>query len=142
MLGNPDCHLKNLGVYYPDGVTPELPPAYDIVGYAAYSRRVGHAMHLLPPAEVKKPRMSAADAHQSKASKPGLSPAVVREFCARLGIPEKPAATVIKQCVAAAYDTWPTMIATSLLTDTQKHKLLTHFAANTMVASLARRKQA
>jgi serine/threonine-protein kinase HipA len=142
MLGNPDCHLKNVGVYYPDGVTPEFPPAYDIVGYAAYNRRVGHAMHILPPAEMKKPRMSAADAQQSKATKPGLSPAVVREFCARLGIPEKPAATVIKQCVAAAYEAWPAMIATSLLTDSQKQKLLTHFEAHSMVVSLARRKRA
>jgi serine/threonine-protein kinase HipA len=142
MLGNPDCHLKNVGVYYPNGATAQLPPAYDIVGYAAYNRRVGHGMHILPPAEVKKPRMSAADAQQSGATKPGLSPAVVREFCARLGIPEKPAATVIKQCVAAAYDTWPDMIATSLLTELQKHKLLTHFEAHAMVASLARRKHA
>jgi serine/threonine-protein kinase HipA len=142
MLGNPDCHLKNVGVYYPDGVTPELPPAYDIVGYAAYNRRVGHAMHILPPAEVKKPRMSIVDARQSKASKPGLSPAVVREFCSRLGILEKPAVTVIKQCVAAACETWPAMIAASLLTDTQKQKLLTHFEAHPMVTSLARRKHA
>jgi serine/threonine-protein kinase HipA len=141
LLGNPDCHLKNVGVYYPDGAMPELPPAYDIVGYAAYNKRMGHAMHILPPAEMKKPRMSVADAQQSKAAKPALSPAVVREFCTRLGIPETPAATVIKQCVAAAYEAWPAMIAHSLLTDSQKQKLLAHFEAHPMIASLARRKR-
>src|SRR5207253_7277793 len=42
LLGNPDMHLKNLGVIYNDGKTPTLSPAYDIVAYSAYQRRTGH----------------------------------------------------------------------------------------------------
>ncbi|GAB3629903.1 phosphatidylinositol kinase [Pandoraea terrae] len=143
MLGNADCHVKNVGLYYPDGVTPELPPAYDIVAYSAYQKRVGHALHILPPddeAHAKKPRMSVADAKQSKATKPDLTPGVVRAFCAGLDIPEKPAMTVIKQCVAAAYATWPAMIEESLLTDGQKDRLLSFFREHPFIVSLDKRK--
>ena len=76
LLGNPDMHLKNIGLHYPDGATPRLPPAYDIVAYAAYSKRSGHALHILP----------AGDAQALKpGEKPRLTPQVLREFCARLG---------------------------------------------------------
>ena len=30
LLGNPDAHLKNFGVLYPEGTAPRLAPAYDI----------------------------------------------------------------------------------------------------------------
>jgi len=141
MLGNPDMHLKNIGVIYPDGETPRLPPAYDIVAYAAYSKRVGHALHILPPnaQSPAKPRMPAADAQAGRAAKPGISPAVVREFCAALGIPEKPAAAVVRRAVSAAADAWPGMIQASALTASQKEKLLAHFRVHPLVASLLRR---
>ncbi|MES2887669.1 MAG: type II toxin-antitoxin system HipA family toxin, partial [Pseudomonadota bacterium] len=86
LLGNPDMHLKNIGLRYPDGRTPELSPAYDIVAYAAFGKRAGHALHILPPA------MRAARPAAASPEKPRLSPSVVREFCADLGIAEKPAA--------------------------------------------------
>lgn len=139
MLGNPDMHLKNIGIYYPDGRTPELPPAYDIVGYSAYNRRTGHALHILPPALNEKPRMSVSDARQGKAAKPGIGPAVLRRFCAELGIPEKPAAAAIRHTVAAAAARWPAMIGDSLLTDPQKTRLLEHFRGHPLVQSLTRR---
>lgn len=159
MLGNPDMHLKNIGVIYPDGRTPQLPPAYDIVAYAAYNKRIGHALHILPPngrlpdgrppdgrppgwptlGAAAKPKMPAAAAQAGMAAKPGLSPAVVREFCALLDIPEKPAAAAVRQAVAAAARQWPTMIQGSGLTAAQKEKLLAHFRAHPLVASLMRR---
>jgi len=139
MLGNPDMHLKNIGLWYPDGVTPELPPAYDIVAYAAYNKRSGHAMHILPPTGVTKPRKSVAAAQRGEAAKPGLTPGVVRQFCSLLGIPEKPATTAIRQCVTVAFERWPAMIANSLLTDQQKGKLLAHFNEHRLITSLATR---
>jgi len=152
MLGNPDMHLKNIGVIYPDGRTPMLPPAYDIVAYAAYNKRIGHALHILPPDRrspdrrspgsgraAAKPKMPAAAAQAGQAAKPGLSPAVVREFCALLDIPEKPAAAVVRQAVAAAVRRWPGMIQGSGLTAAQKEKLLAHFLAHPLVISLMRR---
>jgi len=36
MIGNGDGHLKNWSFVYPDGVTPRLSPAYDIVPTIAY----------------------------------------------------------------------------------------------------------
>ena len=141
MLGNPDMHLKNIGVWYPDGRTPEMPPAYDIVAYAAYHRRVGHALHILP-AGHEKPRMSIEDARLGKAAKPSIGPNVVRQFCAQLGIPEKPAAAVIRKCVADAVRTWPAMIQASPLTALQKERLIAHFSAHTLVDSLMRRRKA
>ena len=39
LIGNSDCHLKNIGVHFPDGRNPQLPPAYDIVAHHVYKRR-------------------------------------------------------------------------------------------------------
>jgi serine/threonine-protein kinase HipA len=141
MLGNPDMHLKNIGFWYPDGKTPELPPAYDIVAYSAYNKRIGHALHILPPERNLKPKMSVADVQQGKAAKPGISPAVIRKFCAELGIPEKPASKVVRETVGAAVAKWPDMIAQSLLTDQQKGRLLAHFESHALVESLLHRRK-
>lgn len=39
LLGNPDMHVKNKGLRYPDGVVPDFPSAYDIVAYSAFNKR-------------------------------------------------------------------------------------------------------
>ncbi|MDD5391542.1 MAG: type II toxin-antitoxin system HipA family toxin [Thiothrix sp.] len=36
LLGNGDAHLKNWTVHYPNGITPQLAPAYDILHTQAY----------------------------------------------------------------------------------------------------------
>jgi serine/threonine-protein kinase HipA len=36
LIGNADAHLKNWSVIYPDGHTPRLAPAYDLVSTVAY----------------------------------------------------------------------------------------------------------
>ncbi len=137
MLGNPDMHLKNLGLRYPDGVTPQLPGAYDIVGYAAYNSRIGHGLHILVPDEREKPRMKASPG--GAPGKPQLTPIVLRKFCAKLNLPEKPMVAVIRECVQRAYREWPLLIEASQLTVQQKTNLLAHFRSHHMVASLARR---
>ena len=63
----------------------------------------------------------------------------MRRFCAELGIPEKPAAKVIRSTIEAAVAKWPDMIARSLLTDQQKQRLLAHFEGHALVASLLKR---
>jgi serine/threonine-protein kinase HipA len=138
MLGNPDMHLKNIGVWYPDGRTPEMPPAYDIVAYSAYQKRIGHALHILPAGKVK-PKMRAADALAGKAAKPGIGPHVIRQFCADLGIPERPAAAVVRKTVADAVASWPAMVEASSITAGMKEKLLAHFNGHPLVESLLRR---
>ena len=36
LIGNADAHLKNWSLIYPDGRTPQLAPAYDLVGAIPY----------------------------------------------------------------------------------------------------------
>lgn len=117
LMGNPDMHLKNIGVRYPDSRTPELAPAYDLVAYAAYgAAKSGRALRLAPP-------VSTATKLALDTMAP-LNPVIVREFCARLGIPEKPAQTALKRCAAKAFETWPALINHSSITDKMKNRLL------------------
>lgn len=140
MLGNPDMHLKNLGVIYRDGRTPELSDAYDIVGYSAYHKRSGHALYLLPRSVQDKPRVRVTTPDAPREGKPQLSPMLLRQFCALLGIPEKPAAAVVRRAVTDAVNTWPALIAQSQLTDQQKSRLVANFEAHALVASVLRRR--
>lgn len=133
LLGNPDMHLKNLGVIYRDGRTPTLSPAYDIVGYSAYQRRMGHALFIVPP-ELREPVAEGATRR-----KQSLTPVMLREFCRHLGLLEKPAAAAIQRTVLAAVKTWPGLIAAAPLTDTQKANLLAHLDAHPLVISVRKR---
>ena len=36
IIGNGDCHLKNISLIYPDGINPQLAPAYDLVSTSVY----------------------------------------------------------------------------------------------------------
>ena len=135
LLGNPDMHLKNVGVIYRDGHTPTLSPAYDIVAYSAFGRRIGHALFIVPPALLRKPPRAQADS----APKQSLTPAMLREFCTQLQLLEKPAAAVLRSTVLQAVKTWPAMIAASTLTAKQKANVLAHFEAHPMVVSARKR---
>ncbi len=123
LLGNPDMHLKNIGLRYPDGRTPELPPAYDIVGYAAYGVvQQGRGLRLLPPLPPgAKPKVDPAAP---------LGPVLVRDFCTRLGLPEKPAWTTLRRCAEKAFATWPALITEAGITARMKERLLAHLAAH------------
>ncbi|WP_370680311.1 type II toxin-antitoxin system HipA family toxin [Comamonas sp. GB3 AK4-5] len=113
LMGNPDMHLKNMGLRYADGRTPDLPPAYDLVAYAAYGvLQSGRALQLIAPEAGKKYE------HQR------LTPAVVRSFCARLGIPEKPAQTALRRCAHRAFETWPALVAQAGITDKMKERMV------------------
>ncbi|MGI4848081.1 MAG: type II toxin-antitoxin system HipA family toxin, partial [Janthinobacterium lividum] len=46
--------MKNIGLFYPDGRTPEFSPAYDIVAYAAFHHSSGHALMIVPPQLLRK----------------------------------------------------------------------------------------
>lgn len=137
MLGNPDMHLKNLGLWYPDGHTPGLPPAYDIVAHTVYSPVTGHGLRLLP--EELEAELRPKDANGQRARRIQLTPGVLRLFCNQLGIPERPAVKAVTDCVKAAYEGWPKMIEESLLTPVQKRKLHEHFFKHHAIMGLARR---
>jgi serine/threonine-protein kinase HipA len=140
LLGNPDMHLKNMGVVYPDGRTPAFGPAYDIVAYSAYQKCQGHALRIMPRSLEPK-RQPGAREDATPGAKPALSPMMVRAFCASLAIPEKPAAKAISNVVNAAHATWPALIAASGLTARQKENILAYFYSHPMIQSLHKRKQ-
>lgn len=125
LLGNFDGHLKNYGVMYPNGRTPKLSPAYDVVAYAAYLAGRGHAL-----------RFSTDGPKQAR-----VTPQVIRQLCNEVpGLLEPKVNAVIRETVRKAFDAWPEMIATSSILDEQKERLLRHFEATPAIKSLRARK--
>ena len=70
-----------------------------------------------------------------------LTPSVLRVFCNKLGIAERPALKAMADCAKAAYASWPDMIDGSLLTSQQEQRLLKHFLKHHAIISLTRRDQ-
>lgn len=111
MLGNYDAHVKNFGVIYRDGVTPELSPAYDVVAYGALLKGTGHGLAFFP----------GGPKHAQ------LTPALVRELCGKVGMLETRVRAALGDAVQAARQAWPQMIEESLMLPAQKQKLIEHF---------------
>jgi serine/threonine-protein kinase HipA len=126
MLGNYDAHVKNFGVLYRDGRTPELSPAYDVVAYAAYLGGRGHALRFVPGGE-KQARLTAQ---------------TLRSFCNATGMFETRVRGVLNEAVGKACESWPRMIAESALLERQKQNLLKHFEACDAVISWRARRAA
>jgi serine/threonine-protein kinase HipA len=116
-MGNYDAHLKNFCLIYPDGRTPFLSKAFDIVAWSVYLGGQGSALALYRDSVGNKPPI-------------GLSPATLRTFCERVGIAEKPCASLIKDTVSKALELWPALIESSSMYDTQKEKLLARLASH------------
>ena len=112
LLGNPDMHLKNIGVRYTNPTQPDFPPAYDIVAYSAYGIRPhGRALRMFPEQTMPQGRLNALN---------------VRDFCTRLGIPEKPAWSTLRKSAEMARALWPAVIEESAISDRMKSQLLAH----------------
>ena len=117
LMGNYDAHLKNFCLIYPDGRTPVLSKAFDIVAWSVYLGGQGSALALYRDNTGKKMPI-------------GLSPATLRTFCERVGIAEKPCASLIKDTVSKALSLWPELIESSLMYDAQKEKLLARLVSH------------
>jgi serine/threonine-protein kinase HipA len=116
LIGNYDAHLKNFCLLYRDGVTPELSKAFDIVAWSVYFPGQGNGLAYYRDTESPPARR--------------LSPALLRQFCNRVGVAETPCSNVIKETVAKARETWPSMIAESKISDKQKETLLIRLKAH------------
>jgi serine/threonine-protein kinase HipA len=124
LLGNFDGHIKNYNVMYPDGRTPVLSPAYDIVAYAAYLGGRGHALRFY------------ADGPKHAR----VTPQVVRQLCNEVpGLQEPKVNSVIRETVRKAFEAWPELIAASALLPEQKERLMAHFEAAPAIVSLRKR---
>jgi serine/threonine-protein kinase HipA len=126
LLGNPDAHLKNFGVLYPDGIAPRFAPAYDIVAYAALQGVDGHALPLLP---------AAASAARRTAL---FTPASVRAFCFSTGLHEPLVRRVIADTARLARDKWPAMIEASALPAPWKKRLQQRLQAHPLLQAISK----
>lgn len=125
LLGNRDAHAKNFGVIYDSPRQPRLSPAYDIVAHAAFFSGGGHALPFV---------------HGGASAKRGITPLVLRQFCAAVAFPEIEAREIMRRTGEAALDIWPALIAESALLDSQKKRLMAHLESNAIASSLIRRR--
>ncbi|AMM26420.1 type II toxin-antitoxin system HipA family toxin [Variovorax sp. PAMC 28711] len=130
LLGNPDGHLKNFGVLYPDGMAPRLAPAYDIVAYAALQGVEGHALPLMP---------SAAGAVRPARRTALFTPTTLRAFCAAAALHEPLVRKLIADTSRRARDRWPAMIEGSSLPPAWQKRLRQRLQAHPFLQGLARR---
>ncbi|WP_087864760.1 type II toxin-antitoxin system HipA family toxin [Comamonas thiooxydans] len=132
LLGNPDCHLKNIGLYYPDGVVPQLPPAYDIVAHYVYTRTRGHALFILP-AEIQAAMLEQRQQDRTaNIGNPNFKPTPANSILDHetqsllsryLELPLRMIQGPIKSVCDAAQALWPAAIEASDVTPDQKKKM-------------------
>ncbi|QIL74135.1 type II toxin-antitoxin system HipA family toxin (plasmid) [Diaphorobacter sp. HDW4B] len=156
LIGNADCHLKNIGVYYPNGVDPELPPAYDIVAHHVFNGAQGHALYILPErmqkdlearqfkelerkhlAEHDKPMSAAQSAAASKLQL--LRPSTLKVLAEEVQLPYKLLQTTVDKVVTLAARTWPAAIDASELTAVQKTRMKSFLEGHPAVQAVRRR---
>lgn len=139
LLGNPDCHLKNVGVYYPDGVHPKLPPAYDIVSHFVLNGSRGHALPILPREAQAKQRSEQLKSLPDSRFLLLIRPGTLRSLSSLIDIAEKRLGAVVNDVVTRAARLWPDAIHQSQMTTQQKQRLVDHFEGHPAVAALRRR---
>ncbi|MCC7410908.1 MAG: HipA domain-containing protein, partial [Gammaproteobacteria bacterium] len=93
LIGNGDAHLKNWSVIYPDKVTPQLAPAYDLVSTIHYVQNDSLALNL----GGEKRFESINEAHFDRLAR-------------RMEAPAKFVLETVKETVATARKEWPEVI--------------------------------
>ncbi|KAF1051087.1 MAG: Serine/threonine-protein kinase toxin HipA [Stenotrophomonas maltophilia] len=113
LLGNGDAHKKNWSILYPDGITPTLSPAYDILFTRVY---MGDEQEF------------------------GLSMAGTRrwydvtlehfmKWAQRAGLPGSPILYNLRQAITAARELWPRALDESPMAESHKAALRNHWRA-------------
>ena len=90
LIGNGDAHLKNWSLIYPDGRTPRLSPAYDLVGTVPYIADDRLALSLGDTKEF-----SAVDIER------------FRRFAETAGLPVRLVLQTVRETAARVRDLWP-----------------------------------
>ena len=123
LLGNFDAHLKNFSLLYRTPQAAELSPAYDIVAYSAYLAGHGHALAFAPGEKARQL----------------LTPAVLRELANIWHIPEPKLQMVLVDTVERAMQSWPELLQSLPLNDTQRSRIKAHLDNNPSVIAWQRR---
>jgi serine/threonine-protein kinase HipA len=91
-IGNADMHLKNWTLLYPDGRTPRLSPAYDLVATIAYIDDVTMALSVAKEKDVR-----------------NFDEALLRRFAARVPVPEKLILDAALETAEKIVQVWPAL---------------------------------
>lgn len=98
LIGNGDMHLKNWSLLYPDGRTPALSPAYDLVSTLPYmpGDRLGLTFG-------------------GSRSLSGITKDQIRRFADRAGLPATPVWETVRETVERTAERWKTLDVRDLL---------------------------
>lgn len=96
VIGNADAHLKNWSLIYPDGSTPALAPAYDLLSVTVYDRFSTDQLAFRLGGEREFDRIG-RDQFRRLADAVGADPGVV--------------VGVVDRTVGALRDSWPSVVA-------------------------------
>ena len=109
LIGNGDAHVKNWSLIYPDGRTPGLAPAYDLVGTVAYLQQDQLALSLGGTREF-----GAVDISR------------LRRFAETAGLPSRAVLTVARETTQAVRDLWPRHEPVRALPDAIREAIARH----------------
>jgi serine/threonine-protein kinase HipA len=88
--GNADMHLKNWTLVYPDGRTPRLSPAYDLVSTIAYIDDFTMALSVAREKDIRT-----------------FDEGLLQRFASKLPVPQKVILDVAHQTAERIVSTWP-----------------------------------
>lgn len=111
LIGNADAHLKNWSLIYPDGRTPKLAPAYDLVGTVPYISGDRLALSLGETKEF-------ADVDLDR----------FRRFAEKAGLPVRLVVKTARETAARVRDLWPGHDPLRALPDWIREKIAAHMA--------------
>jgi serine/threonine-protein kinase HipA len=112
LIGNGDAHLKNWSLIYPNGRTPALAPAYDLVGTVAY----------LPDQQLALSLGGTKDFDKVDTER-------LRSFAARAGLPVRAVLKTASETVQAVRDVWPRHQPLRMVPDNIREAIGTHMKA-------------
>lgn len=111
LLANGDAHLKNWSLIYPDGITPQLSPAYDIVSTLPYVK--GESGAALNMAKVK-------NWYETNMK-------TFKKWAERADVPWQPIAVHLNETMEQARELWPTMLNELPMLESSKQVLKEHW---------------
>jgi serine/threonine-protein kinase HipA len=89
-IGNADMHLKNWTLLYPDGRTPRLSPAYDLVSTIAYIEDYTMALSVAKEKDIRK-----------------FDESLLRRFAAKIPVPEQLILDAASRTAEQIVSLWP-----------------------------------
>jgi len=113
LVGNADAHLKNWSVIYPDGRTPRLSPAYDILSTIQYTPDTRLALNLAGEKEFS-----------------AIGTGHFRKLAVRIGAEEEYVIDIAKETSRKARDRWPDLLRSLPLPEPMRRKLRDHWKSS------------